>query len=115
VGSRSDWAKLTRSEVAPEKFRGKRVRIYAMMKSDDVTGGAGVFASALRFDRRQQQTGPLKRRETKPDLRVHGTSAWVQYSATLEVPTDVDLLDYGVRFEGTGTLWVDDVALEVLP
>jgi hypothetical protein len=37
------------------------------------------------------------------------------YATTLAVPAEADMLEYGVRMEGAGTVWIDDITVEVLP
>jgi hypothetical protein len=46
---------------------------------------------------------------------VKGTSGWMPYATTLAVPPEFDVLEYGVRFEGAGTVWIDDITVEALP
>jgi hypothetical protein len=108
-----EWGKLTRAEHsigALRGMRGKRVRVRAMIKGENVTGGAGVFVNAGHFDQRRQyfQMESMK-------LPLQGTSGWLSYATTLKVPVEADMLEYGVRFEGAGTVWVDEITLEVLP
>jgi len=105
-----EWAKLMRTDRAMENLRGKRVRIKAMMKCENLTGGAGVFVSAGQYDAQ----GKYSQKESKHDLPLTGTIGWQAYATTLAVPPEADLLEYGVRLEGTGTVWTDDVAVEVI-
>ena len=102
--------KLMRTDRAMENLRGKRVRIKAMMKCENLTGGAGVFVSAGQYDAQ----GKYSQKESKHDLPLTGTIGWQAYATTLAVPPEADLLEYGVRLEGTGTVWTDDVAVEVI-
>ena len=106
-----EWAKLMRVERSLDGLRGRRVRVRATMKAQNLTVGAGVFASAGRFDAQRH----FIQNATKHALPVRGTLGWMTYAVTLDVPADADMLQYGVRFEGAGTLWIDDVVLEVLP
>jgi hypothetical protein len=123
-------ASLMRIERALDEYRGRRVRVSAMIKAKDVTGGAGVFAKAGGFQAdpstsarvdllRPQRSFDGGRRyvevATKPDLPVRGSSGWLKYAAALDVPAEADILEYGVRMEGAGTLWIDDIVLEALP
>ena len=52
---------------------------------------------------------------TKRDLPVRGTLGWMRYATTLNVPADADTLEYGIRLEGAGTIWIDQVVVEPLP
>jgi hypothetical protein len=106
----SESAKLMRAERSLDAFRGKRVRVRAMIRSADVAGAAGIFARAGSFDasRRFTQTA------TDPQLPVHGTMGWLAYAATLDVPMSTDTLWYGVQLDGSGTVWIDDLTLEAI-
>jgi hypothetical protein len=110
-GSPRESAKLMRIDRSPDDLRGKRIRIRAMIRSEQATTGAGLFATAGSFDASRRFTNV----STKPDLPVRGTTGWLQFATTLAVPAEADVLEYGVRLEGTGTVWVDDVAVEVIP
>ena len=72
---------------------------------------AGIFATAGRMERRRLVNSAAAKR----DLPVRGTLGWMRYAATLDVPADANQMEYGIRLEGPGTIWVDDVVLEPLP
>jgi hypothetical protein len=113
-------ATVVRTEHALDDLRGKRVRITAMIRSQDVATGAGVIAAAYYFDaqrslRTQTALLPTRLTGTRPDLPVRGTTGWLKYSVLLDVPANSEMLEYGVRLQGAGTVWVDDVTVEVMP
>jgi hypothetical protein len=87
------------------------MRIVAMIKANNVTGGAGIVASAAHFDEQRKFIQVSAKRDTP----VRGSTGWLKYAATLEVPEDAEMLEYGVRLEGAGTVWIDGIALEVVP
>jgi RNA polymerase sigma factor (sigma-70 family) len=103
--------RIERTTDALRGMRGKRVRIAAMIKAANVAGGAGPFVSAGHFD----EQGRYSEKRSKPNLAVGGTTGWLRYATTLEVPSEAESLEYGVRIDGPGTVWVDDVVLKVLP
>jgi hypothetical protein len=107
----SEWGKLTRHDRAIGGLAGKRIKIRAMMKSENVTGSAGLFAIAVQYDEQPR----YRQTESKHYLPVKGTSGWMPYATTLAVPPEFDVLEYGVRFEGAGTVWIDDITVEALP
>ena len=108
---KSRSAKLVRFERTIDALRGRQLRIRAMMKADRVSGGAGPFAAAGHYD----EQGRYSEATSKSDLPVTGSAGWLRYATTLVVPPQADSLEYGVRFQGTGTVWIDDVVVEALP
>jgi hypothetical protein len=110
-GGGGERVRLVRVERDLAALSGRRVRVRAMIKAQDVVGRAGIIASAWGIDANQKSIDVAAR----PDMPIAGTSGWLSYSATLELPADAFMLEYGVRLEGTGTVWVDDVAVEAVP
>jgi hypothetical protein len=111
AGAGGESAKLIRVEQALRDLRGRRVRVSAMIKAQGVARGARVFANAGGYDADMHYSDT----RTKEELPVRGTTGWLKYAQTLEIPRDATRLEYGVRLEGPGTLWIDDLVLEVLP
>jgi len=107
----NESAALVRFERNVEEYRGKTIRLRAMIKSLNVTAGAGIFAKTGHFDAQRRFTETA----TKAALPVRGTKNWMNYTVTLNVPSDADWIEHGIRFDGTGTIWIDDIALEVVP
>jgi len=105
-------AKLVRIEHATDDWRGKRVRVRAMIKADRLIGTAGpyAFASAGYFNEARYIEAA-----SKPAMSVTNGTSWLRYTTTLDVPRQTESLEYLVKLEGTGTLWIDDVVLEALP
>ena len=104
-------AKLVRFQRTMDALRGKQVRIRAMIKAEKLSGGAGPFAAAGRYD----EQGRYSEATSKPDLPVTGSTGWLRYTTTLAIPAQADSLEYGVRLTGTGTVWIDDIVVEPLP
>ena len=44
-----------------------------------------------------------------------GTSDWVLREVTLAIPQNAEAIEIGVMLTGTGTVWLDDVALMAMP
>jgi hypothetical protein len=108
---KSHSAKLMRIERTMDALRGKRVRVRAMIKADNLTGGARPFASAGRFD----EQGKYTEVKSNTVAGASGSAQWLSYATTIAVPPQADSLEYGVRLDGKGTVWIDDIVLEVLP
>lgn len=49
------------------------------------------------------------------DARVRGTQPWKRYDIELAIPANAERLRVGVMLEEQGTLWADDISLEIVP
>jgi len=103
----SDWTSLT-DGVKADQYRGKRVRMSAFVKSEDVQGWAGLWmridgpnAKCLGFDNMGKY--PIK-----------GTSNWQKYEVVLDVPEDSIKICYGVILSGEGQVWIGDLKFETV-
>ena len=45
---------------------------------------------------------------------VKGTTDWTRHEITLAIPATADQIEVGAMLHGPGTMWIDDVALEVV-
>ena len=94
--------------IAADAYRGRRVRLAAMVKAADVRGWAGVWmrvdgerAESLAFDNMQER-------------KIRGTRDWEPHAVVLDVPPDAAEIYFGVLLDGPGAVWVDDFDLEVV-
>ena len=94
--------------VGADAFRGKRVRMTAHVRSEGVSGwaglwvrvdGAGTPAPALAFDNMQGRP-------------ITGTSDWAPYSVVVDVPETAHAVGFGALLEGPGRVLLDDVSFE---
>jgi hypothetical protein len=92
-----------------DQYIGRRMRITAWMKCEDVTdSAAGLFATATQNSRVLARYGNRE----KPPLK--GTLGWMRYSAEMKVPRGVDSMELGVVLQGSGKVWIDDVKIEAV-
>jgi RNA polymerase sigma factor (sigma-70 family) len=77
----------------PEAYRGHTVRISAWIKSENLAKGARLVINKAQ--------GPV----------IKGSTDWTHYEVTS--PMDTRFLDAGIRMDGNGTLWVDDLRIEI--
>jgi hypothetical protein len=110
TGRTGDWFAYDHNERQHvEDLLGKRVRLSAMIKCDGVSNPSGPSIRAL---------GPafatLARDSSFPRRPVKGTMPWMRYSVTLDVPANAQGLCWGFIMNGRGTMWIDEVAFEVL-
>ncbi|CAG8508091.1 3632_t:CDS:2 [Diversispora eburnea] len=81
----------------PQDFLGKRVRLTSFVKSNNVTGWAGMW---MRVDTNKTQT--LNNMYYRP---ITGTVDWKKCESILDVPNDTVSLSFGVLVHGDGEAW----------
>lgn len=93
---------------APEDYLGKRVKLTAFIKSEDVKSWAGMWMRvdgnsnfSLSFDNMYKRA-------------IKGTIDWTQYEIVLDVPEESTNLSFGVLLNGTGKVWMDDFKFEIV-
>lgn len=89
-------------------YRGKRVRLRGAVRVEGVGASAGLW---LRVDRAQKQMGFFDNMQDRP-IR---SSAWAYYEIAGDVAADAESLNLGLILQGTGTAWLDDVTIDVVP
>lgn len=93
--------------VNPMPYRGKRVRLSAMLKTKDADGAAlwlrmdGSDNKALNFSNMN-------------DRMVKGTTGWKRYDIVLDVPPETLRVVYGYFVLGKGEAWADSFKLETV-
>jgi hypothetical protein len=91
--------------IDAEAYAGKRVRLRALVESQDVTSWAGMWMrvdkqkTAVAFDNMQGRA-------------ITGTHPWSTYDVVLDVPQDATSISFGVLLTGGGKVWVNHVTLE---
>ncbi|CAG8508071.1 3631_t:CDS:10 [Diversispora eburnea] len=81
----------------PRDFLGKRLRLTSFVKSNNVTGWAGMW---MRIDTNITQT--LDNMYYRP---ITGTVDWKKYESILDVPNNTVSLLFGVLLSGDGEVW----------
>ncbi|MBI5564090.1 MAG: hypothetical protein HY870_04280 [Chloroflexi bacterium] len=89
-------------------YRGKRVRLSAYIKANNVKAWAGLW---MRVD---GPSGKIYSLDNMEDRSIQGNSDWQKYEVVLDVPDDSTFVAYGVLLSGEGEVWFDDVQLEVV-
>jgi hypothetical protein len=93
--------------ISAQNYLGQRVRFRARVRTEDVTGWAGLW---LRVDR----AGKSVAFYNSFDKPIKGTTNWQDRSVTLDVPGDADAIAFGVIDAGKGQVWIDSLALETV-
>ncbi len=90
-----------------EKYRGKRVRLQARIKTRDISAWAGLW---MRVDS-PSSSGAFYNSEDKP---IKGSADWQLRSVVLDVAPDASAIAFGVIETGSGEIWLDDIKLDVV-
>lgn len=90
---------------AADDYRTSRVRLRAWLKTEGVTGWAGLW---LRID----VGGEGAVLDNMQDRPLSGDTPWRAVEVVLDVPKQADLIALGVLLDGPGMVWIDDVTIE---
>jgi hypothetical protein len=100
----SVWGSLTQG-ISAQNYRGQRIRFSARIRTENVTNWAGLWMSVSR-------AGKTVGFYNSFDRPIKGTTDWQQRSVVLDVPTDADVIGFGVIDSGKGQVWIDSLSLE---
>ncbi|MEP7209036.1 MAG: hypothetical protein ABI920_19040 [Casimicrobiaceae bacterium] len=92
---------------------GKSIRMKGWMKTRDAGGKRKGWGAALQLQ--AKKAGYPIAYNTLADHVISGTHDWTLREVVIDVPQDVDIIEVGVLLRGQGSVWLDDVVLEVLP
>ncbi len=93
--------------VSPDGYIGKRIRLSAYIKSEDVADWAGVW---MRIDAGKEVIGF----DNMQDRPIDGNTEWTKHEIILDVPEKSTNISFGVLLSGTGSVWFDDFELETV-
>jgi hypothetical protein len=93
--------------VSASEYAGKRVRLRAWVKSQEVGDWAGVW---MRVDKENTMVGF----DNMQNRSIKGTQPWQQYDVVLDVPQGATDIAFGVLLTGAGEVWMNDVSFEVV-
>jgi hypothetical protein len=97
--------------AAVDRYRGKRIRLSAWVKSDAMVRYAGLW---LRIDAPDQEPTHALASDAMQSRPISGTRDWRRYEIVLDVaPTAADIA-FGAHLSGSGTIWVDDFQIEIV-
>jgi hypothetical protein len=91
-----------------DKYKGKRLRMTAYVKTDGVEGKAGLW---MRIDGKEKTGLAFDNMMTRP---VVGTTDWKKYEVVLDLPDDAEEIFFGFLVAGKGRGWVDDIVFDVV-
>ena len=88
--------------VQADEYAGKRVRFRATVRSEDVTGWAGLW---MRVDEGSKMVA-FDNMQTRP---IKGTTGWSTYEVVLNVPADATSISFGALLDSNGGIWLRSV------
>jgi hypothetical protein len=92
--------------ITAEQYRGNSVRLSGLVKSEEVTGWAGLWmrvdkgTEVLTFDNMQKR--PIK-----------GTTGWQRYYVVLNVPKEATSISFGILLQGPGQVWLNSTKFDI--
>jgi hypothetical protein len=105
TGDPNAWAALTQP-ISAHNYLGQRIRFRAFVKTQDVSGWAGLW---MRVDNRAGRSVAFYNSYDKP---IKGTADWQERSVVLDVPQDAGMIVFGVINNGKGQVWIDRLGFE---
>jgi beta-lactamase regulating signal transducer with metallopeptidase domain len=92
--------------ISATKYTGKRIRLRAWVKSQDVADWAGVW---MRVDKGETMGVAFDNMENRP---IKGTQSWKMCEVVLNVPDDATGISFGILLSGTGEVWLNQATFE---
>lgn len=89
-------------------YRGRRVRLSAMIRAENAASGAATW---LRVDGDNNRMIAL---ENNMQRALHGTTDWAEQVTELDVPDDARLIVFGLLLPGDGSVHARDVRIEAV-
>ncbi|MET0214615.1 MAG: AraC family transcriptional regulator, partial [Vicinamibacterales bacterium] len=93
--------------VDATEYRGKRLRLSAYVRSENVENWAGVW---MRVDRDKK---PVAFDNMYPRA-IRDTQGWTKHAIVLDVDSKATVIAFGILLSGKGAVWIDDVAFDVV-
>ncbi len=94
--------------VDARPHKGKVAKLSGWVKTIDANDN-GVVLTLL-----ATQSGSTMAQNFMLDAPIKGTTDWKHYTITLPVPPAADRVEVGMMLRGKGTVWLDDVELEIV-
>ena len=93
--------------IKADAYRGKRVRLSGFLKTANVPGRARLW---MRIDSEKGILG----QDAMNDRALKGTNNWTKLEIVLDVPEDSAGIIFGLRLNGAGQVWMDDLRWETV-
>lgn len=93
--------------IQATNYVGKRVRFSATVRSENLTGWAGLW---MRVD---QGTKPVAF-DNMQTRAIKGTTGWTTYDVVLDVPADATSISFGALVSSNGGIWLRGASFELV-
>jgi len=100
---------LQQSVIIHPTWHNKIARLSGSLRSENINGAGGALV--LRAD---DGSGKILAWNFMQNARVKGTQDWKRYTIELKIPPTAYSLKVGVMLEDGGTLWADNLAVELI-
>jgi len=97
--------------ASASRYRGKRVRLSAWLKTAAVTRHAGLW---FRVDGPDQDPQHALAFDAMANHPTWGTTDWHRCDLVFDVAPEAADVAFGVHLSGPGTIWADDFKIEVV-
>lgn len=94
-------------QIAADEYRDTRLRLTAMVRTEDVEGWAGLW---LRVDGRTPEE--MLAFDNMQDRAIRGTTAWTRHSVVLDVPAAALGIAFGLLLAGPGAVLIAGARFE---
>lgn len=98
---------ILQQSIKANEYRGKRIQLTGFLKARATDADANLF---MRIDGASEVLAS-DYMEARP---IRGTSDWTQYALVLDVPRNAVGITFGFSLVGSGQVWLDDLAIEVV-
>ncbi|MEK6477827.1 hypothetical protein WJR50_09845 [Catalinimonas sp. 4WD22] len=101
------WGTIMKN-ISSKPFKGKKVKFTASVKTEDIKGWVGLWMRVA-----DSKTNEIYAYENMIRHAIKNTQDWKDYSITLEVDPESDVISYGVLLNEAGKVWMKDTKIEV--
>jgi hypothetical protein len=105
----SDGFGTIMTDIKPDRFMNKRVRLSGFIKTENVDNWAGMW---MRID--GPTSGEMLGFDNMKNRPIEGTNDWQKYEIVLDVPDNSTGVFYGVLIHGNGQAWLGDFSFEIV-
>lgn len=104
-----DFGTLQQMVEVKKCWRNKKARLSGMLRAEGLTGqGGGLILQA--FD----GGGSILLWNHMDNSRIKGSQPWKRYSVEIQIPPTAYFLRVGFMLQDDGSLWGDDMKLEIV-
>jgi hypothetical protein len=96
-----------RQAILADEYRGKRVRLAMVVKTEGVEQHAGPYV-------RMVDPGRTRPPEVRLEHRLQDTTDWTPIELSVDVPADAVFLLFGIHLTGPGKIWMAQVDVKAV-